>query len=177
MLAICLAMLETEQDQRRFIKLYKAYEKKVYLTALHFLGDPTQAEDAAQQTWVQLLRSWDRVRTLSWSRAGGYVAAVARNAALDVLRTERQAEPFPENWDPPAREECQEEYAYLVSLILALPENYRRVLELKCVQELSNREIARRLKLKESTVASRIMRGRAMLRESLEKEGRVNDAV
>lgn len=177
MLAICLAMLETEQDQRRFIKLYNAYEKKVYPTALRFLGNPTQAEDAAQQTWVRLLRSWDRVCALSWSQTGGYVATVAKNAALDVLRTEGQVEPLPENWDPPAREERQEEYAYLVSLIRALPEHYRRVLELKCVQELSNREIARRLKLKESTVASRIMRGRAMLRESLEKEGYAHDVV
>lgn len=177
MLAICLAMLETEQDQRRFIKLYNAYEKKVYLTALRFLRNPTQAEDAAQQTWVQLLRSWERVRALSWSQTGGYVATVAKNAALDVLKTEGQADPLPENWDPPAREECQEEYAYLVSLIRALPEHYRRVLELKCVQDLSNREIARRLKIKESTVASRIMRGRAMLRESLEKEGYANDVA
>lgn len=177
MLAICLAMLETEQDQRRFIKLYNTYEKKVYRTALRFLRNPTQAEDAAQQTWVQLLRSWERVCALSWSQTGGYVATVAKNVALDVLRTEHQAEPFPENWDPPAREEHQEEYAYLVSLIRALPENYRRILELKCVQELSNREIARRLKMKESTVASRVMRGRAMLRERLEKEGCVNDAV
>lgn len=177
MLAICLAVLETEQDQRRFIKLYQAYEKKVYRTALRFLGNPTLAEDAAQQTWVQLLRSWERVSALPWSQTGGYVATVAKNTALDVLRAERQAEPFPENWDPPAREEHQEEYAYLVSLIRALPENYRRILELKCVQELSNREIARRLKIKESTVASRVMRGRAMLRERLEKEGYVNDAV
>lgn len=177
MLAICLAMLETERDQRRFIKLYNTYEKKVYLTALRFLGNPTQAEDAAQQTWVQLLRSWERVSALSWSQTGGYVATVAKNAALDVLRTEGQAEPLPENWDPPAREERQEEYAYLVSLIRALPEHYRRVLELKCIQELSNREIARRLKIKESTVASRIMRGRAMLRENLEKEGYANDVV
>lgn len=177
MLAICLAMLETERDQRRFIKLYNTYEKKVYLTALRFLGNPTQAEDAAQQTWVQLLRSWERVSALSWSQTGGYVATVAKNAALDVLRTEGQLEPLPENWDPPAREERQEEYAYLVSLIRALPEHYRRVLELKCIQELSNREIAQHLKIKESTVASRIMRGRAMLRESLEKEGYANDVV
>ena len=177
MLAICLAMLETEEDQRRFTKLFEAHEKKIYAVALHILGNQTQAEDAAQQTWVRLLRSWDRVCALSWSQTGGYVATVAKNAALDILKTEGQAEPLPENWDPPAREERQEEYAYLVSLIRALPEHYRRVLELKCVQELSNREIARRLKIKESTVASRIMRGRAMLRESLEKEGYTHDVV
>ena len=61
-----------------------------------------------------------------------------------------------------------------MSLIRALPEGYRRVLELKCVEEESNREIARRLGLKESTVATRILRGRALLAEALEKEGYVH---
>ena len=39
MLAICLAMLETEEDQRRFTKLFEAHEKKIYTVALHILGD------------------------------------------------------------------------------------------------------------------------------------------
>ncbi len=144
MLAICLAMLETERDQRRFTRLYEAYEKKIYAVALRLLGDQPRAEDAAQQTWLQLLR-----RTTA----------------------------FPEDWDPPAREERQDEYDYLVSLIRTLPEGYRRVLELKCVEEWSNREIARRLGIKESTVAVRILRGRAMLKERLEKEGYTYAAV
>ena len=64
-----------------------------------------------------------------------------------------------------------------MSLIRALPESYRRILELKCVEEWSNREIARRLNITESTVSMRVLRGRAMLRERLEKEGYTYDAV
>ena len=52
-----------------------------------------------------------------------------------------------------------------------VPESYRRGLELKCMEEESNREIARRLGLKESTVATRVLRGRTMLAAALEKEG------
>ena len=71
----------------------------------------------------------------------------------------------------PAPTDSAGEYAYLVSLVRALPEGYRRVLELKLVEEQSNQEIARRLGLNESTVATRIQRGKAMLRERLKKEG------
>ena len=177
MLAICLAMLETEQDQRRFTRLFEAHEKKIYAVALHILGNPTQAEDAAQQTWLKLVQGWDRVSALPWEETEGYAVTAAKNCALDMLRAERRTTAFPEDWDPPAREEHQERYDYLVSLIRALPENYRRILELKCVEEQSNREIARRLQINESTVASRVMRGRAMLREQLEKEGYLYDAV
>ena len=92
----------------------------------------------------------------------------------DMLRRERREEALPEDWDPPAPETGEGAYRYLVDLIRALPEGYRRVLELKCVEEESNREIARRLGLKESTVATRVLRGRALLAEALEKEGYVH---
>ena len=177
MLAIYLAMLETEEDQQRFSRLYEAYEKKVYAVVLRILGDPSRAEDAAQQTWFQLLKSWERVSALPWGETEGYVVTAAKNCALDILRSERRTVSFPEDWDPPAREERQEEYGYLVSLIRSLPENYRLVLELKCVEEQSNKEIARRLGMKESTVAVRVMRGRTMLKQRLEQEGYTYEAV
>ena len=177
MLAIYLAMLETEADQRRFTRLYEVYEKTVYAVALRVLGDPTRAEDAAQQTWFQLLRRWERVAALPWDETEGYVVTAAKNCALDILRTERRTVAFPEDWDPPAREEREEEYGYLVSLIRALPEGYRRILELKLVEEQTNKEIARRLGINESTVASRVMRGRNMLKAQLEKEGYTYAAV
>ncbi len=171
MLAIYLAMLETEADQRQFLRLYEAYEKKVYAVALRILGNPQQAEDAAQQTWFHLLRRWERVSSLSWDDACGYAVITAKNAALDAKRRDRRTVSFPEGWDPPAREDSQREYDYLVSLIRALPENYRRILELKCVEEQSNQEIARRLHINVSTVSTRVQRGKAMLRAQLEKEG------
>ena len=177
MLAICLAMLETEQDQRRFTRLFEAHEKKIYAVVLRILGDPTRAEDAAQQTWLKLVQNWDRVSALPWGETEGYAVTVAKNCAMDILRTERRTAAFPEGWDPPAQEERQEEYDYLVSLIRSLPENYRRILELKLVEEQTNREIARRLGMNESTVAVRVMRGRTMLKERLEKEGYAYDAV
>ena len=177
MLAICLAMLETEQDQRRFTRLFEAHEKKIYGVALHILGNQTQAEDAAQQTWLKLVQNWDRVSALPWEETEGYAVTVAKNCAMDILRTERRTTAFPEDWDPPAPEDHQDEYDYLVSLIRALPESYRRILELKCVEEESNRDIARRLHISESAVSTRVLRGRAMLKERLEKEGYIYDAV
>ena len=177
MLAICLAMLETEQDQRRFTQLFEAHEKKTYAVALRILGDQTRAEDAAQQTWLRLVQNWERVSALPWGETEGYVVTVVKNCALDILRSERRITAFPEDWDTPAQEEHQDEYDYLVALIRSLPQSYRQILELKCVEEQTNQEIARRLGIKESTVGVRVMRGRAMLKERLEKEGYTYDAV
>ena len=124
MLTICLAMLETEADRQKFTRLYEAYEKTVYAVALRALGDPTRAEDAAQQTWLQLIKNWDRVSALPWRETEGYVVTVAKNCALDILRAERKTAAFPEDWDPPAQQDGQDDYQYLVSLVRALPDGY-----------------------------------------------------
>ena len=145
--------------------------------ALRILGDQTQAEDAAQQTWLKLVQNWERISALPWKETEGYVVTAAKNAALDILRAERKTTAFPENWEPPAREDSPPEYNYLVALIRSLPENYRRILEFKCVEEQTNREIARRLRINEFTVAVCILRGKSMLREHLEKEGYIYGAV
>lgn len=174
MLTMYLAMLGSEEDRERFTLLYEAHEKRLYAVALKVLRDPTRAEDAAQQTWLQVLRNWERINALDWDSAAKYLVVAARNAALDMLKKERWNTSMPEDWDPPAPETGEGAYRYLVDLIRALPEGYRRVLELKCVEEESNREIARRLGLKESTVATRVLRGRTMLAAALEKEGYVH---
>ena len=171
MLTMYLAMLGSEEDLERFTLLYEAHEKRLYAVALKILGDPTRAEDAAQQAWLQVLRNWERVNALDWDAAARYLAVSAKNAALDMLKKERWNTTMPEDWDPPAPEDGQGEYQRLVALILALPEAYRRVLELKFVEEESNQEIAKRLGLKESTVSTRIHRGRKLLLDAMEQEG------
>lgn len=171
MLAMLLAMLETDGDRERFLRLHGAYEKKLYAVALRILGDPAQAEDAVQQTWLRVLEHWERVSALPWAEMEGYIVTVAKNAALDTVRAQRRTAALPEDWDPPASETGETEYRRLVALVRALPEGYRLVLELKFVEERTNREIARLLGMNESTVATRVQRGRSMLMEELEKEG------
>ena len=171
MLTMYLAMLGSEEDRERFTLLYEAHEKRLYAVALKVLRDPTRAEDAAQQTWLQVLRNWERINALDWDSAAKYLVVAARNAALDMLKKERWNTSMPEDWDPPAPEDGQGEYQRLVELIRSLPEAYRRVLELNFVEEETTQEIARRLGLKESTVSTKVQRGRRLLLDAMEQEG------
>ena len=166
-----MTMPEDQTEREKFLRLYGACETRVYAAALRVLRNPAPTEAAAQQAWLRLLQSWERVSTFGLEEACGYAVTVAKNAAIDLLRAQRHTVSFSDEWEPPAPTDSAGEYAYLVSLVRALPEGYRRVLELKLVEEQSNQEIARRLGLNESTVATRIQRGKAMLRERLKKEG------
>lgn len=135
MIAVYLAMLETDVDRDKFMKLYESYEKKLFAVALRILENNEKAEDAVQQAWLRIIQHWERVSCLEWDLAGGYAVTIVKNAAIDILRQEKRVEPLPATWDPPAREESQDEYQYLVSLIQTLPDTYRRILELKYVEE------------------------------------------
>ncbi len=176
MISFYLSLLETAEDQQKFTQLYEEWEKKLYAIALQILKEPAQAEDALQQCWLKLIQKWEQVSALTWPQAGAYAVTAVKNCALDQLRKEAHTLPLPECWDPPAPEDGQEGYDYLVSLIQALPEKYRRVLEGKYIFEESNQEIGRRLKINASTVSTWAARGREILLEQLEKEGYTHEA-
>ena len=101
MLAMYLAMLETAEDQRRFMKLYNTYERKLYAVVLRILGDPSKAEDAVQQAWFQLIRSWERVSALPWEETEGYAAIRSglwekiRAALVERVRTDAERKSGP----------------------------------------------------------------------------------
>lgn len=59
----------------------------------------------------------------------------------------------------------KEEASRLMSLAMELPEGYREPLLLKCLHDLSYRQIGEIIGLPETTVETRIARGRRMLRE------------
>lgn len=170
MVAVYPAMQEADEDRNKFMRLYESYEKKLFAIALRILGNHEKAEDAVQQAWLHILQHWERVSCLNCDLAGGYAVTTVKNAAIDFLRQEKRAVPLPITWTPPVREEGQDEYQYLVALIQTLPNTYRRILELKYIEENSNREIARRLNMNESTVATRARRGKMMLRERIDEE-------
>ncbi len=68
--------------------------------------------------------------------------------------------------------EASEEARRLMELAMELPEGYREPLLLRCVREMSYRQIGELVGLPESTIETRIARGRRMLRElAAQREG------
>ncbi len=77
-----------------------------------------------------------------------------------------------------ARGEASEEAKRLMELAMELPEGYREPLLLRCVREMSYRQIGELVGLPESTVETRIARGRRMLRDlATQREGAAPPAV
>ncbi len=167
-------------DERAFETLVRRHERRVFGLLMRMLGNRQEAEDVAQETFLNLHRHGHRFRRES--RFSTFVYRVAVNAALNRRRslgrrrarlenlTQRQAagDDLPSAPRGPEdsaageqiRERVQEE-------IQRLSETLRAPLVLYDIQGLPYSEIAEVLGLAEGTVKSRIHRARQALRERL----------
>ena len=147
------------------------------------------ADDLFQETWLRAIANSHRYRPGTNARAWMY--AILANAARSAFRRERRDVRLQERYgreravsDEPSRstiaparpESSSPRRALSPSVMLmleALPESYRRVVELVDLEGLSYREVAQRLDCPVGTVMSRLHRGRRQLRVALTEAGEV----
>jgi RNA polymerase sigma-70 factor (ECF subfamily) len=115
------------------------------------------------------VKAWLRTVAINTARAAGRKAKVRRRY-LSLVR--EGFEPVPAAETAPRDAEALERGRRLLDLSRALPEKYREPLLLRCVQGMSYRQIGEVLGLPETTIETRIARGRKMLREAAENAER-----
>lgn len=157
--------------------LVREYEAGVFRLALSILGDPAEAHEVTQETFLLALRALPSYREQKSFKAWLYTIALNQSrshlrkrktlerlraslTAIFRLETEKQASP----------EEAtiqNEKEAALWRSINELDERHRTVLVLRYFHELSVPEISEVLSVNEGTIHSRLHSARAKLRESL----------
>ena len=147
-------------DERAVRTLVERHQERVYGYLLGMVRDRTVADDLFQETFLRVLKALQGERA-TYTRQGkflGWVLRIARNAALDHLRSRRkwqdvEASREPEGnsyWDqltddaPPVDStlERQTHRNWLRAAIEKLPPEQREVLLLRHEAELTFREIA-----------------------------------
>ena len=172
-----------------FEALVLAHQDRLYSIALRILGDPRDAEEAAQDALVRAyralagyeparirelrLRPWLATIVLNLCRSRvsrrAARAAVAR-PALSLDATELGTlEPRAEEASGPAativRRDARETWA---ALLMTLPATYRSAVVLRHVDGLTYPEVATALDRPEGTVKAQVHRGLALLRTAFE---------
>lgn len=167
-------------DQSAFADLMTRYQSAVYNMAYRMLGDPTEAEDAAQEVFV---RAWNQLRTFQLDkRFSTWLLSIASHHCIDMLRRRKPSAPldgvalFVPSDDPEPDELALrgEQREMVQRLLNTLPEKYRSVTVLRYYNDLSYDEIARVTGLTESAVKTQLHRARRMLAEQLVSAGVVN---
>ncbi|CAN5678094.1 hypothetical protein BH11PLA1_BH11PLA1_23280 [soil metagenome] len=113
------------------------------------------------------LLPWLRMVALNAARLAGRKVAARPTQALSAgCDSEHAARGFPgAGSDPAAAAETAHDSAWMLGLLRRLPDDYREPLLLRCVHDMTYRQIAGVMGLPETTVETRIARGRRMLRE------------
>ena len=155
-------------DEEAFATLYRRRQGAVYRFALQMSGSDTTAEEVTQETFLALIRG-------GWEPARGpleaWLIGVARRQVLRRLKRDCRYLPVEDDAPQPpmilddlTRGEALEA---LRQAVLALPAQYREVVVLCDIQEISYEEAARVLDCAVGTVRSRLHRGRALLARKL----------
>ncbi len=111
-----------------------------------------------------MLKPWLRTVAINAARASGReVTRRRRFPRLSPVQVERPGATV--DPDPGAASGERDEGSRLLALAAKMPEGYREPLLLRCVRGMSYRQISELTGLPESTIETRIARGRRMLRD------------
>ena len=147
----------------------RRHERRVYNLAYRMLGHAEEARDATQEAFVSCFRNLQRFRRDA--AFSTWLHRIALNACYDALR-KRSAAPvkamrFPEPVPAPDHADQAATAMDVQKALLTLSPEFRAVLILHEIQDVSVEEIAAALELPVGTVKSRLHRGRVALGRAL----------
>jgi len=173
-------------EESAFRSLVEQYQDLVYNTALGVVQNESDAEDVAQEVFIQVFRSIGTFK--SEAKLSTWIYRITTTRALDLLRARKSKKRFgllKRLWEteeespvenisdfnhPGVSLERKEEAAQLITAIAQLPENQKVAFVLHKLEGLSYLEIAEVMGNTLPAVESLMHRARLNLRKILEKK-------
>ena len=166
-----------------FKTIVDTWQNMVYNTVLGIVQSVEDAEDVAQEVFIQIYESLDTFK--AESKISTWIYRIAVSKSLDHLRRKKRKKRFafvqslfgkndelvndpPDFFHPGVALENKENSAILFKAIADLPKNQNIAFTLNKVEGLSYREIGEVIGTSESAVDSLLQRARTNLRKSLE---------
>lgn len=173
-----------EGSEDAFRELVKAFSDRVYNTVLGIVRQQEDAEDIAQDTFVQVYRS---IHSFAENAAlSTWIYRIAVNRSLDFLRSKKRQKRFAfitnifgadieaeraavEFHHPGAALDQKENAAILFKAISQLPEKQQAAFVLNKTEGLSYNEIAGVMNITEAAVDALLQRAKQNLRKIIDK--------
>jgi RNA polymerase sigma-70 factor (ECF subfamily) len=156
--------------------LYADQLPRVYNYFRYRVGDGAVAEDLTSLTFEKAWVARNRYRR-DLAAFSTWLMTIARNVAVDHYRRRRDHVPLAAadhvagGDDPHRQAEHREELEKLARVLGLLPDRERELVALKYGAELTNRAIARQMKLTETNVGTLLHRAVQKLRAEWNREG------
>ncbi len=151
-----------------------AYKDKFYRFALRLTGNEYDAEDIMQELAIKIWKKGEDFHKLDNKEA--WCMSVTRNMAIDKLRhnkvrrhenIETVFNVSSDSKSPEKQLESSDTMGKLREIINSLPENYKTVIQLREIEEMSYKEIAKIMNVELDKVKIYIFRARKMLQKMI----------
>jgi RNA polymerase sigma-70 factor (ECF subfamily) len=163
-------ILGAARDERAFERLYKRHVADVYRYALAVLGEPADAEDVTQTTFLNAYRAYQGGQRPH--KPQNWLIAIAHNVCRQRFR-QAQRRPhevaFDERIGEPAREESGPTAEDIRRALSQLSPNQRAAIVLRELEGRSYADVAAMLGITTSALETLLFRARRALREQLEE--------
>ena len=163
-----------------FIELVDRYKNRLLNFVYRFVGDRDEAEDIVQDTFLKVYKNRHAYREVA--KFSTWIYTIAGNLARSELRKRRRHKTYTmsqigledREFDPPDTDIGPEtqvtgrfEELEIQRAIRQLPDQFRTIIILRDIQELSYEEISKILDIPMGTVKSRVNRARLKMQELL----------
>ena len=160
-------------DARAFERLYRRHVDRVYGLCLRMTGNVSEAEDCAQEAFIQAWNKLDKFR--GDSAFSTWLHRIAVNAVLGRIRKSKREQDrlqvVAEQAEPPVSREDSGELRDLAEAVDRLPEGARHVFVLHAVYGYSHDEAAGMLGIATGTSKAQLHRARRLLAQQLKEQG------
>jgi RNA polymerase sigma factor (sigma-70 family) len=179
-----LISLIKKKDESAFKYLVETYSDRVYNTVLSFVQHAEDAEDIAQEVFIEVYQSIDKFK--NESKLFTWIYRIAVSKSLDHLKSKKRKKRFafvqslfgdegislladkPHFEHPGVLLENKEHSKVLFFAISKLPENQQTVFNLNKVEGLSYNEVSEVMQVSVSSVESLLFRANQNLKKLLE---------
>lgn len=168
-------------DQTNIEELFSNYYRDVYQFSLYFSNNVQDAEDITQETFLKAIKNIHSLKDTS--KAKYWLLSIARNTSIDHLRKKKIKAFLPDLFEKTLLDEgakslddyiiVKEKWEEVQLALLKLKPQYRSVMILRGIQELTTREAAEVLNCTELKVRVDFHRAVKLLKKELELQNKV----
>lgn len=179
-----LITLLKKKDREAFKEIVERWQNMVYNTAIGLLQNAEDAEDTAQEVFMQVYESISSFK--GESKFSTWIYRITVSKSLDHLRKKKRKKRFafiqrlygkdeglmidpPDFFHPGVKIENKENAAILFKAIDQLPSNQKIAFILNKIENLSYKEISEVMKSSESSVDSLLQRAKKNLQKNLKE--------
>lgn len=159
----------------QFGELIKPFKDKMFRFALRMVGSTDVAEDVVQEVFIKLWKKRDYIDQIKNLEA--WCMQLTRNLSIDKLRSKhRRTEDLDGHYElqdkgrnPEEKTISSDIYAKIRTMIQALPEKQKMVIQLRDIEGYSYQEIADTLELPLNQVKVNLFRARNTIKKQILK--------